>query len=478
MDEAKHKCGVCGCSLADSQIALYKMLLQMQHRGQLSAGITTLKADHDFLLQTHKDLGVVNRVFRAEHKEKFAAVMERMKSNMGIGHVRYSTCGCDDREYAQPFEHFHGKRNRWFSLAFNGNIANYPTLVKEMEKENYHFVRKTDTEILILLLAKFVKKTNTLTESFSKLSEYLDGSYNIAFIDAEGTLVAARDPLGIRPLCYAEEDGKFAFASESVALQSIGFNDIKDLDPGKIIIHKNGETKIETFAKSEKKAHCFFEWVYFAHAASKIEGRVVYNVRYNLGKELAKEEKEKIDENCVVVAVPDSSTPCGNGFAHELGLKNMEGLIRNRYVGRTFIESKDRAEKVKSKFMIIKEVFEGKKVFLIEDSIVRGTTLKGLVSLIKKYGNPKEIHIRVSCPPIKFPCFYGIDMSTKKELIAASKNEAEITKELGANSVRYQTITGLVSALGINEKDLCLACLDGEYPTVAGKARADEEDKK
>lgn len=475
MSEAKHKCGICGCHQPDSQEALYKMLLQMQHRGQLSAGITTLKENHDFLLKTHKDLGVVNHVFRAENKDKFSAIMNKMSSNKGIGHVRYSTCGCDDREYAQPFEHFHGKRNRWFSIAFNGNIANFPELVSEMEKENYHFVRKTDTEILLLLLAKFVKKSNTLTESFSKLAEHLDGSYNLAFIDAEGKLACARDPLGIRPLCYGEEDGKFAFASESVALQSIGFKEIKDVAPGEIIIHHDGETKIENFAKSEKKAHCFFEWIYFAHAASKIDGKLVYNVRYNLGRELAKVEKEKIDDNTIVVAVPDSSTPCGNGFAHALGIRDMEGLIRNRYVGRTFIESKDRADRVKSKFMVVREVFEGKKVFLLEDSIVRGTTLKGLISLIKKYGNPKEIHIRVSSPPILWPCFYGIDMSTKKELIANNKKEEELAKEFGVNSVRYQTIPGLIKALGINEDDLCLACLNGDYPTPFGEKRAKEE---
>jgi amidophosphoribosyltransferase len=395
-----------------------------------------------------------------------------MKSETGIGHVRYATCGCDDKEYAQPFEHFHGKKNRWFSLAFNGNIANYPELVKEMEKDNYHFARKTDTEILILLLAKFIKKQNTLTESFTKLSKYLDGAYNIAFIDAERTLACCRDPLGIRPLCYAEENGKFAFASESVALQSIGFTNIKDLEPGKILIHKEGKTKIETFAESKKKAHCFFEWVYFAHAASRIDGKVVYNVRYNLGKELAKIEKESTDENTIVVAVPDSSTPCGNGFAQELGIKNMEGLIRNRYVGRTFIESKDRAERVQSKFTVIKEVFDGKKVFLLEDSIVRGTTLKNLISLIKKYGNPKEIHVRVSCPPIRFPCFYGIDMSTKKELVASDKNEKEIAQLIGADSVKYQTIEGLIKAIGLSENELCLACLNGNYPTPAGKERA------
>ncbi len=470
-----HKCGICGvCSPASNELT-YKMLLQLQHRGQLSAGITAYRPNEPFILYTHKNLGLVNKVFYAETKEKFQAVMEKTSCEKSIGHVRYATCGVDDIHYAQPFEHLHGKKNRWFSLCFNGNIANYPSLKKSLEKENYHFIRATDTEAILLLLAKQIKEQRTITEAFAKLSPKLDGAYNIAFIDAEGTIVAVRDPLGFRPLCYAEKEGKFAFASESVALQSIGFDEIKDLEPGCMLVHSGGVLKKERFAKSPRVAHCFFEWVYFAHAASTMDGKNVYNVRYALGKKLAEVEKEKIDENCVVVAVPDSSTPAGNSFANQLKIPFREGLIRNRYVGRTFIESKDRSEKVASKFTLIKEVFDGKKVFLVEDSIVRGTTLKNLVAFIKKHGNPKEIHVRVSCPQIKWPCFYGIDMSTKKELIASEKSDEEIAKEIGANSVNYQTIEGLLKAFDIDKNKLCLACLNGEYPTKAGEARKNDK---
>ena len=472
----KHFCGICGASFPDcgAELALYQMLLQMQHRGQLSAGITVLKENEPFLLRTHKDLGLVNNVFHAEHKGKFSSIMQKFSSRKGIGHIRYATCGADDVEYAQPFEHFHGLKNRWFSLAFNGNIANYSKIKSALEEKNYHFVRENDTEAIMLLLSKSLKEKETILGAFSNLADILDGAYCLSFMNAEGTLVGARDPLGLRPLCYAEKDGKVAFASESIALQSIGFEEIHDLEPGKMIIQEKDSFRIEEFAKSEKRAHCFFEWVYFAHAASKIEGKIVYEVRYALGKELAKLEKQSIDKNCVVVAVPDSSTPSGNGFAEALGIPLREGLIRNRYVGRTFIEAKDRAERVKSKFSLIKEVFEGKKVFLIEDSIVRGTTLKSLVSFIKKFGSPKEIHVRVSCPPILSPCFYGIDMSTKKELIAAEMgaDESAIAKELGVDSLSYQTIPGLIRALGLKEKDLCLACLNGNYPTEAGKENA------
>lgn len=469
-----HKCGICGAFSPNSNELTYKMLLQLQHRGQLSAGITVYRPEEPFILYTHKNIGLVNKVFFAESREEFKKIMEKTCSEKSIGHVRYATCGVDDVGYAQPFEHLHGKKNRWFSLCFNGNIANYPDLKKKLEKENYHFIRATDTEAILLLLAKQIKEQNTIVESFAKLSSKLDGAYNIAFIDAEGKIVVARDPFGFRPLCYAEKEGKFAFASENIALQSIGFDEIKDLEPGYMLIHSEGKLKKEKFAECSRKAHCFFEWVYFAHAASTIDGRNVYNARYALGKELAKNEKEKIDENCVVVAVPDSSTPAGNGFARELKLPLLEGLMRNRYVGRTFIESKDRSEKVTSKFTLIKEIFEGKKVFLVEDSIVRGTTLKNLVHFIKKNASPKEIHVRVSSPQIKWPCFYGIDMSTRKELIASNKSDEEIAKEIGANSVRYQTIEGLINALNMDKNDLCLACLNGEYPTKAGQIRKNE----
>ncbi len=469
----REECGICGFVGQNAQKQIYKMLIQMQHRGQVSAGITVFKEESDFLLETYKDLGLVDRVFRAEHKEKFNAIMNNLNSNKAIGHVRYSTCGADRKEYAQPFEHFHGKKNRWFAISFNGNIANYEELKNKMESENYHFVRNTDTELILLLLAKLIKKGKNLEESFRELTEILDGAYNLAFIDAEGTIACFRDKLGMKPLAYSCQNGDFAFASESVALKSIGFKDICDLKPGTLAIFKNNKLEMHEINKNENKAHCFFEWVYFAHAASKIDGQIVYNARYELGRELAKEEKENLD-NAIVVPVPDSSTPSGSGFARELNIPLLEGLIRNRYLGRTFIESKGRGEKVRAKFSAIREIFEGKKVFLIEDSIVRGTTIKNLVEYIKEC-NPKEIHIRVSSPPIISPCYYGIDMSTKKELIAIGKSEEQLAKEFGVDSLRYQTLQGLTNALHIKEKNLCLACINGKYPTPAGEKRVMDE---
>ena len=472
------ECGICGAHLKkNAEIELYKMLVQMQHRGQLSAGITTYQPNENLILKTHKDIGLVNTVFRAEHNAKFNSIMQKMQSTKGIGHVRYATCGGDDETYAQPFEHLHGKKNRWFSMAFNGNIANYEHLKKELENNNYHLMRKTDTEAILLLIAKELKDNHTITDALKKISEKVDGAYNLAIINAVGTIVAARDPLGMKPLCYAVKDGEVAFASESVSLENIGFENPVDIKAGEALVIENDSYKLIQYTNSPRRAHCFFEWVYFAHPASTIEKRLVYDVRYNLGKELAKGEKEEITSDSVVVSVPDSSTPAGHGFSEEINAPFKEGLIRNRYVGRTFIQSTDRSAKVKEKFMLIRQIFENKKVFLIEDSIVRGTTLKNIVNYIQKYGKPKEIHVRVSCPKIISPCYYGIDMSTRKELIGANKNEEEIAKEIGANSVRYQTMEGLLKAIGLDEKDLCLACINGNYPTKWG-AKNSKEDKK
>ena len=472
------ECGICGAYLKKNvEIELYKMLIQMQHRGQLSAGITTYQPNENLILRTHKDIGFVNNVFRTEHKEKFNSIMQKMTSTKGIGHVRYATCGGDDETYAQPFEHLHGKKNRWFSMSFNGNIANYEHLKKELEANNYHLMRKTDTEAILLLIAKELKDNKTITDALKKLSEKIDGAYNLAIINAEGTIVAARDPLGMKPLCYAAKDGEIAFASESVALENIGFENPIDIKAGEALVIEKDSYKLVQYTQSPKRAHCFFEWVYFAHPASTIEKRLVYDVRYSLGKELAKGEKEKITPDSVVVSVPDSSTPAGHGFSEVINVPVQEGLIRNRYVGRTFIQATNRGEKVKEKFMLIRQIFEGKKVFLIEDSIVRGTTLKNIVNYIQKYGHPKEIHVRVSCPKIISPCYYGIDMSTRKELIGANKSEEEIAKEIGANTVRYQTMEGLLNAIGIDKNELCLACINGEYPTKWGTKNS-KEDKK
>ncbi|PIY60425.1 amidophosphoribosyltransferase, partial [Candidatus Woesearchaeota archaeon CG_4_10_14_0_8_um_filter_47_5] len=343
-----------------------------------------------------------------------------------------------------------------------------------------------DTEILMHNISKSInelsKEKNNSPDPvsvFGELHEQLDGAYNIGMINAEGKVMAVRDPLGFRPMCYGMTDEKVLFASESVALQLCDVNSIRPLRPGEILINENSETRVERFAKSPRKAHCMFEWVYFANVGSVLDEKSVYLARTNLGKAMARLEPLKPDKDFVVVPVPDSSRPFADAYAYELGLPVREGLVRNRCVGRTFIEGNDRANKIRYKFTVLKEILKDKKVLVVDDSIVRGTTCKKLVEFIRDKGHAKEVHLRISCPPILAPCFYGIDMSTIRELIApqhfsemgediSDEACARIADEVGADSLVYQKLENIPKAIGIPKCDLCMACLTGEYPTEWG----------
>jgi len=486
--EIHEECGIAAVSLKRDSKALfylYRLLLNLQNRGQLSAGVTTYNKNRPQLLNTYRNIGTVNEVFRTSNVEKSMQIFRKYAGNRGIGHVRYATFGTDDKAYAQPFERKHGRLWKWFSFGFNGNLVNFEELKKPLiEKTEYHFILNNDTEIIMHYLARELKgnRKPNLKNVFYNLSKKFDGAYNISFIDAYGDLSVCRDPLGFRPLCYAIKDGDLFIASESNALMNIGVHNFKSLEPGKMITVQNGNIKIQRFAKSKRKAHCMFEWVYFANVGSVLDGKSVYVTRTKLGRELAKLETEKISEDHIVVPVPDTAKAAGDAYAYELGAPSMEGLIRNRFVGRTFIEGDKREDKVVSKYTVVKEILRGKKVLLVDDSIVRGTTSKQIVKFLKKVGGAKEVHIRVTCPPIKSPCFYGIDMSTVGELLVpryekrlnpektSEKVLAKIAKDLGADSLIYQTIPGLVRSIRLPQKDLCLGCLTGKYPTSCGRA--------
>ncbi|MBS0263481.1 MAG: hypothetical protein JSS02_16185 [Planctomycetes bacterium] len=301
-------------------------------------------------------------------------------------------------------------------------------------------------------------------------------------MNAIGEKIIARDPLGIRPLCYAiEENGPlFAAASESVALANLGFprESIRDLEPGQAIIIQNGKLSIERFAESPRRAHCFFEWIYFANVASTLDSRSVYLARKVLGEELARTETAPIDEDTIVVPVPDTAKAAAASMAYKLGVPCLEGLMRNRYVGRTFIEGKDRAVKAKNKYTPLPEVLQGKRVLLVEDTIVRSTTMKALISQLRHRGLAREVHVRVACPPIVAPCFYGIDMSTVDELFAprflkgrplTPEIEQEMARELEADSLRYLPLDSIARSVDTGRENLCQACLDSQYPTPAGE---------
>jgi amidophosphoribosyltransferase len=294
-------------------------------------------------------------------------------------------------------------------------------------------------------------------------------------------MIILRDPYGFRPIVYGFRDEMFFAASESNALINCGVTNYKNLEPGHLIYIRDGKVNVIKYAESPRKAHCMFEWVYFSNVSSVLDNQSVYITRTNLGKELAKQETERVDKDYVVVPVPDTAKAAGDAMAYELKVPSSEGLIRNRFVGRTFIEGTGREDRVQSKYTALREILKDKKVILVDDSIVRGSTTKQIVSYIKRAGGAKEVHVRVSCPPIRGPCFYGIDMSTVSELLIPryegepKKGEvskeviARVAKDLSADSLKYQTIAGLVRSIGKPAKDLCMACLTGEYPTPWGK---------
>jgi len=475
-----------------------RMLLDLQNRGQLAAGFTTYAPTRNQLIDTYKDVGGVSEVFQTSKRDAFMKLMTEYAGRAAIGHVRYATCGHGDRSYAQPFERHHIKKHKWFSFAFNGQLANYNNLRETLLCDgNTYLARETDTEIVMHYICSALspQEEPDLLEVCKSIAALFDGSYNIVFLNALGEMFVARDPLGFRPLCYAIEGSLFAAASESVALFNLGFSaeSIKNVEPGQVIIVNERGIRLEKFAECPKPAFCFFEWAYFANVASAIDGRSVYLARKNLGAELARQELElgdvTIDADTIVVPVPDTSKAAADSMAYSLQIPSLEGLIRNRYSGRTFIEGGDnRWKKAETKYTPLREVLEGKKVLLVEDSIVRSTTMRVLLERIRKLGKVKEIHVRAACPPIVAPCFYGVDMSTYTELFVpqymggAPPEEWQVTREienrmaadLGADTVRYLPIDSVSRAIGLPPEHLCRACITGEYPTPWGTQLARE----
>ncbi len=461
-----------------------KMLLDVQNRGQLSAGMTSYHPQRQQLLDTYRGVGTVSEVFRLGHRGKAESIMTRMAGRAAIGHVRYATCGQDDLSYAQPFERHHLQKHKWFSFAFNGQLANYAELRdKLLADDDHHLSRATDTEIIMHEISRELSgdRRPPLVEVMRNVASRFDGAYCLVLLNALGEMVLARDPWGFRPLCYAIEGPLLAAASESVALLNLGFShqSIHSLEPGHMITVSGGAIDVERFADSPRRAHCYFEWIYFANVASSLDGRSVYLARKSLGEELARLEDIPIDENTIVVPVPDTSKCAADAMAYQLGIPSAEGLIRNRYTGRTFIEGTGtRSSKASEKYTPLREVLQGKRVLLVEDSIVRSTTMRVLISRMRTVGQAQEIHVRVACPPIIAPCFYGIDMSTVSELFAPrfmkedrpqSEIFAAMARELGADSLRYLPVESIAQALDRPTEELCRACITGRYPTPHGQ---------
>jgi amidophosphoribosyltransferase len=499
MSDLKHECGLAAIyHLASAETSplcpvqgqeevsrlVPRMLLDIQNRGQLSAGMTVWNPHRSQLLATYKEVGSVSEVFRMSHRGKYESLMEQHAGRAAIGHVRYATCGAEDRGYAQPLERPHLQKRKWFAFGFNGQLANYPQLRGEiLAADDNHLARDNDTEVIMHAIGQELsgEADPSPRDLLAAIARRFDGAWNLALLDACGRLIVARDPLGIRPLEYAQLGPLVAAASESVALLNLGFptESIRSLEPGTALIVDGQTVRVERFADSPRTAHCFFEWVYFANVASTMDERSVYLTRKRLGEELARLETVTIDEDTVVVPVPDTSKAAADAMAFKLSIPSVEGLIRNRYTGRTFIDgASSRRQKAETKYTPLREVLEGKRVILVEDSIVRSTTMKVLLGRMRTLGLAREIHVRVACPPIVAPCFYGIDMSTIDELFApeflrggplTAAAQAAMAERLGADSLRYLPVESVARSIGFDANALCQACITGRYPTPAGE---------
>jgi amidophosphoribosyltransferase len=478
-DKPLEQCAIFGVTCDDIAFSVSKLLYQgliaLQHRGQEASGISILKTGGQ--IYTYKRKGLVSTVLNDNKLRQFWG-------NVGIGHNRYATTGSSEYESLDYIQPFHFKNNDLeFSFAFNGTIPVYDDIKKKMDDLGRIFVTNTDTEVIAQLIASIAIGTEDWPEILKIVSKLLDGSYSLILMTTEGDIYAIRDPKGFKPLCIgelkSEKRNLYFVASESCAIDSVGATFLRDVEPGEIV-HLSHQKAIqsEMVLKEDRTALCQFEFVYFARPDSVIDGVSVAEARLRMGENLAKNDPLLVDpdfkSNAIVVPVPDSGRSAAVGYAKQSGLPYVEGLMKNRYVWRTFIMpgQKQRKTAVKEKLNPIKSVIQGKDVILLDDSIVRGTTTKQIVWLLKEKGMAKSVNVRISCPPIVSACYMGIDFPTTDELIAGkSKKEfgekeyiEKVRKTIGADSLQYQSLNDLKKSIGKDESQLCLACLTGEYP--------------
>jgi amidophosphoribosyltransferase len=428
----------------------YLGLYALQHRGQEASGIVSSDGSKLFQL---KGMGQVNEVFASKE------VLGDLKGEIAIGHNRYSTTGSSTVANIQPLQITY-KGDKLLAVGHNGNLTNSTGLRIKLEKEGSIFQTTTDSEIILHLIAR--SKKEKIEDSLADALSQVSGAYSLVFITSD-SILAARDPYGWRPLALGRLRDAWVVASETCAFDIIGAKYVRDLKPGEIILINNKGLKSFLPFKKVKHAFCIFEFIYFARPDSMIFGENVDKVRRRLGHQLAKERPADAD---IVIAVPDSSNTHTLGYSEQSGIKFEVGLIRNHYIGRTFIhpEQKIRDLDARIKYNPVKGVLKDKKIIIVDDSIVRGTTSRKLVGMLRNAG-AKEVHFRVSSPPIISPCFYGIDMPTKKELIASSKSVEEIRRYLGVDSLGYLSIEGMLSMPSLPREDFCVACFSGKYPS-------------
>jgi len=445
----KEYCGLFGIyGNKEAARMTYFGLYALQHRGQESAGIVTWDGEK---IREQKGMGLVADVFNERHLSK------ELKGSIAMGHIRYSTTGASLIRNAQPFLVRHGDLR--LAVAHNGNLVNTFELRSELEANGSIFQTTMDTEVFAHLIIKYLHESETIEEAVGKACNRVRGAYSMLIL-ANDKMIAVKDPHGFRPLVLGRVGDKYVFASETCAFDLVEADYLRPLDPGEmVVVHKNQLTS-HRFAEPTRCSKCIFELIYFARPDSHIFGDVVYERRKAMGVMLAKEAPVDAD---IVMPFPDSGNYAAVGYSQESGLPLELAMIRNHYVGRTFIQpSQDMRDfSVRVKLNPVKSMIQNKRIIIIEDSIVRGTTIRARVKKLRELG-AREIHLRVSCPPIRFPCFYGIDFSSKGELIAANHSVEDIARFMDLDSLHYLSIPGLLDS--VTQDEWCLACFDGNYP--------------
>ena len=458
MGNIHEECGVFGVYSPDAYDVArmtYYGLFALQHRGQESCGIVV---NDDGIFSSYKDIGLVNDVFTPERLDKLGC------GNIAVGHVRYGTTGSNDRSNAQPIVVNHIKGHT--ALAHNGNLVNSYELRKELELEGSIFHTTSDTEVISYIITKERLSSGSIEEAVNRAMNRLDGAYSLVIMSPT-KLIAARDEHGFRPLCYGQtQDGRYVVASESCALDAVSADFIRDIEPGEILIFdKNGVRSIREHCGRQPQSLCVFEYIYFARPDSVIDGCQVHTARMRAGAYLALEHPVQAD---VVIGVPDSGLDAAVGYSRQSGIPYEIGFIKNKYIARTFIApgQQSREDKVRIKLNPISDVVRGRRVVMVDDSIVRGTTCARIVKLLRSAG-ASEVHMRVSAPPFLNPCYYGTDIDSRENLIACHHSIDEICKIIGADSLGYLSVENAKSlAKGLGSGGYCTACFDGAYPTA------------
>ncbi|MBE3573408.1 MAG: amidophosphoribosyltransferase [Moorella humiferrea] len=443
------ECGIFGVYAPGKDVArlAYYGLFALQHRGQESAGIAVSDGRH---IAVHKGMGLVAEVFNQDN-------LRALKGNIAIGHVRYSTTGASSLVNAQPlvFRYLKGM----LAIAHNGNLTNAGPLRQELGARGSIFQSSTDSEVIVNLIARYSQES--IEEALLRCQNDLEGAYSLVVM-TDDRLIGVRDPFGVRPLCLGKMGEAWVLASESCALDTIGAEFCRDVEPGEILIIDSGGVRSLRGRRAPHSAHCIFEYVYFARPDSVLDGRAVNLVRRELGRNLAREYRVAAD---IVIPVPDSGTAAAAGYAEAAGLPFVEGLMKNRYVGRTFIQPTQEMRDlgVRLKLNPIKSILKDKRVIIIDDSIVRGTTSRRIVAMLRQAG-VREVHLLSASPPVLYPCYYGIDTSARGELIAAQYSLEDIRRYIGADSLYYLSLEGLFQSVGGNGENFCAACFSGDYP--------------